>query len=344
MDNNLCLYITGKKKAEIREERISQAIDSNDVIVDIKACGICGSDLEFIDNYNLKDGNGVILGHEIVGSTKLKENEVSSIYNNKRLVVIKPSLSCNSCYQCAQGRYNLCENLIGYGRDGVAGGFRKRMIVPNEVCYTLPMELESEVGVLVEPLAVCLNGIKMSGFMKGMNVAVIGCGTLGIILIKLLKSMGAEKIFSCDTREISNRFAERYGANYVSNVKKENFLSMILAHTKDKGVHLVFETSGNPMGIDLAVGASMAGGEIILLSKPISKYINMRYYEMFKKGLRLKIIRGFNDCFEESIELLKCELDLKEIITHKLSLEEAKEFIQNYGHYRDKVLKAVIIP
>lgn len=343
MVENLSLYVTGKNKLHLKETKLHMPVKKHEVIVNIKACGICGSDIEFIRHNKLAVGEKAVLGHEIIGTVEGVSVQ-GRLQQAARSVTINPTLSCNQCFQCKSGRYNLCENMVGYGRDGNAGGYGKKIVVPYEACVDIPDVLSSETGTLIEPLAVCLNAIKSSGFQIGMNAAVIGCGSIGLILVHLLKRSGANKIYACDSRKLSTDFAARFGADYVSNSSETELLNQIRNETNSKGADVVFEASGDREGAELAIKICMGGGKIILLSKPIQLYMNMFYYEIFKKELTLKVVRGFNRCFKEAVDLLKDQLDLKELITHRLGLEEAKEFLEHYDTYKNEVIKAVILP
>jgi threonine dehydrogenase-like Zn-dependent dehydrogenase len=342
-EQNVGLFLVGKNKFEIRKTNTAK-VNTGEISLRVKACGICGSDLEYANNNKLRGGNAVILGHEIVGTVDSVGTETKKDASESQYVIIKPNLSCNKCEQCLRGNFNLCENLKTIGRKYCNGGFQQNMIVPLELCYQKPVNVDIESSVLIEPLAVCINAVKSSQFKSGMDVVVVGCGSIGIILVKLLKLFGAGKIFVCDPRQISRNFAEMYGADYIIDPVKNDFVSSIMHNTKHKGVDMIFEASGDYSSVAIAMEVSKPGSDLIMLSRPVKRQLKIPYYSMFKKELTLKVIRGFNSYFSDAINLMQNGLDIRQIITHKLCFNEVQQFFQDYKDYRNEVLKAVVIP
>lgn len=339
---SLCLI--GKRRLSIAEKNIDCCLNANEALIEILVCGICGSDIELVNENSLTSNNYNVLGHEIVGKVvALGDNCISSISIGEK-VIIGPNINCGECEQCVKGNYNLCENLKTIGRRNIDGGFQTFLKVPISQCYRKSDALEDTTAILTEPIAVCLHAIDIAEFQKGMNVAVIGCGTVGLLLIKLLKSFGAKMIYAYDIRQITLKFAKSFGADIIKN-DLDDFEVAVMGSTENKGVDMVFEASGEFSNIGNSIKFVKAGSRIIVLSRPNAKCsLELSCLDLFKKEVDIKFVRGYNKSFGKAVQIISENLEVSSIITHKFGFDKIIEYLQNNEKYSNEVIKAVFLP
>ncbi|MBA7617782.1 Sorbitol dehydrogenase [subsurface metagenome] len=250
------------------EEVPVPGISADEVLVEVKYCGICGSDIHSIPECNLYQA-GAYLGHEFSGViTKVGMNVKGWKMGDR--VVANPMYICGECYGCQHGRW--CD----YGADAAigvtpgleyAGAFAKyvRVPLPERRLYRLPDEVSFEEGALVEALACSLHAVRISAFRPREQTMVLGAGMIGLGVIAHLKNAGAGLIIVTETVEKRAEMARRLGADYVFNPQKvTNLKEKVLELTGGKGVDVVFDCSGVPEAFRSATNFLRKGGQILL--------------------------------------------------------------------------------
>lgn len=245
-------------------------VESKDVLVKVKYCGICGTDTNgFLHGEEIRPGT--IPGHETVGIVEAVGSGVEGITAGDRVAVGTPGSCVEQCYFCRAGRPNLCVNgfprTLGIG-PGTQGGYAEYVLAkyPNRQLIKIPDNVSFEDAVLFDIFATAYHGYKRSNVQVGATVAVVGAGAIGLSLIQILKLSGAGKIIVLDKAEKKLEIAKKYGADVVLNPQSEDNLNeTIKKECNDLGPEAVFECVGNPATVGMAVEFCRAGGEVILL-------------------------------------------------------------------------------
>ena len=304
-------------------------ISDDEVLVQVKYCGICGSDVHAIAEPLLPAGT--YMGHEFAGVlTKVGKN-VRGWKVGER-VVANPLYRCGECYACEHGFLSCCEYAMEKGiglatGEANAGGFAKFVRIPNPEktkLYSLPEELSFEEGALVEPLAVSLHAIRMSAFQPGDQTMVLGAGPIGLGVIALLKNTGAGLIIA--TAGIHNQkraeLAKKFGVDYVFNPQKvSNLKEEVLKLTNGIGVAQVFDCSASPQAFQSARNFLRPRGQIIIVGD-IEKGVPIVPLDFCLGEIQLQGISAYGlDEYPMAIEYLrKGILPVKELITSKIKL------------------------
>jgi L-iditol 2-dehydrogenase len=191
-----------------------------DVLVKVKNCGICGSDISYYFGFSPTGKMPIVLGHEFTGEVV----EVGAIPKSMGLfkpgdrVVVNPVQHCNACYACASGHTNLCANLYvpGVNADGAMAEYALSR-------YTGLFKLDDAVsyaaGAFIEPLACAVYGMKKLAIEPGQFVAIFGPGPIGIMMVQMAKAIGAGKVAMVGTRDYRLEEAKKWGADYIFNTK-----------------------------------------------------------------------------------------------------------------------------
>ncbi|MDP3103949.1 MAG: alcohol dehydrogenase catalytic domain-containing protein [Candidatus Methanoperedens sp.] len=339
---NKGLYLIGKNRFELREENKSFEVGPHEVLLRIKACGVCGSDLTYAKTCNHSPDNAIILGHEFTGVVEILGGSIKNLKINDK-VVCEAGMNCGKCEHCLSGNHNLCQNIKFHGYSIYDGGFQERLVFPEDFCLKIPNNLDMITATLAEPLAVCLHSLYLSKFKLGMDAAVIGCGPIGLILVNLLKHAGANKIFVCEPQKARRELAIQYGANFSVDPTQEDFISMVMSHTHSLGVDRVFEAAGKHESIRLTSNVAKAGAHLIMIGIPSTDRFDISHEEVRKKGLTIKMVRRFKNTLPMAIKMLADGYGLTDIITHTFTLDDAERIFKLNQRYEDNIIKSVLV-
>jgi L-iditol 2-dehydrogenase len=310
---------------DIRIEEIpTPKIGRDEVLVEMKACGICGSDL--MDWY-LKNRAPLVLGHEPSGVIVEKGRDVKNFDVGDR-VFVHHHVACLKCHYCTHGDYTLCEQF--HNTNIIPGGFAEYFKVPapnlNLDTLKIPDGISFDEATLIEPVGCCLRAIKKCGIQKGDSVAIIGAGATGIIHTVLAKVFGAGKVVVSDLIDFRLRAAQKFGANVVVNPLNTSLKEVVKAETDGRGVDLAIVTAPSLEAYKAGLGVCRKGGKLCVFAptEP-GKFLEISPKELFFN--ELQIIPSYSTSHvetREALELIKSEkIRVRELITHRYSLLDA---------------------
>lgn len=276
-------------KNDLRVEEIPKpSPKAGEVLIKVKACGICGTDVHIFngDKGCFPTPAGTVLGHEFSGIVEAVGEGVKQISVGDR-VCVDPNKLCGDCYYCKSGIGHFCENMIGIGT-GVNGGFAEYCAVPQSQVYKIADSTSYEAAAMTEPTACCVHGIDMCDISCGDTVAIIGGGMIGMIMLQLAKLSGAGKLIMIEPVAEKRTIAEKLGAdlcidpigNDVKKVLVENGINRISAV-----IECVGKTSTIEQAIDIAGKKSVV--MMFGLTAP-DDTISIKPFEIFQKEIVLK--------------------------------------------------------
>lgn len=242
---------------------------SKDVLMRVKQCGICVTDVHISSGARPVGQLPFIMGHEGVGIVEEVGNEVTQFIKGER-VVMDPLVSCGMCGNCSTGRDNLCERrlLIGIS-PGVQGVYAEYGVIPERNIFNLPEEIKYSDGVLITSgLASSFHGVRRADFKASETACIYGLGALGKLLVLVLKAFGASLIIGVVRREKSLKDIENFGVDYVINSSEQDPVEQIKKLTGGKGADVGFEATGNHEAILQAIASTRAGGRTCILGVP----------------------------------------------------------------------------
>ncbi|HUW60131.1 MAG TPA: alcohol dehydrogenase catalytic domain-containing protein, partial [Candidatus Bathyarchaeia archaeon] len=245
------------------------AIGPHDVLVRVKACGICGSDVHGMDGSTGRRRPPVIMGHEAAGVIAATRPDVAG-WNEGDRVTFDSTVYCGDCGWCRDGRVNLCDNrrVLGvscadYVRDGA---FAEYVAVPHHILYRLPDNLRFEQATMVEPLSVAVHATGRAPLKPGDGALVVGSGMIGLLIVQTLRAAGCECVVAVDVDPARLDLARKLGAHHAVNAHDEiSALGAIMEHTGGRGVDSAFEAVGITPAIRLAVKSLCKGGSLVMV-------------------------------------------------------------------------------
>lgn len=308
-----------------------------DVLVRVKAAGICHSDVHYRAGTSPVGSLPQTLGHEITGVIEKAGSRVIFPKIGDR-VCIHYQLSCGDCYFCTRGNEQFCKRGMMIGKH-CDGGFAEYITVPARNVLLLPEEIPFEQGaIMMCSSATSFHALKKARLEAGETVAVFGAGGLGISAIQIAKLFGALEVYSVDINEDKLKLTEKYGAIPI-NSSKDDPVSSIYQHTDQRGVDVALEVIGLPETMRQAVQSLAIFGRAALVGITDRPFEIDSYKELL--GKEAEVI-GCSDHLLRELPLLiefvrKKKLDLHHVVTEKIPLQaelinEVMDKMEKFGH------------
>ena len=303
-----------------------------DVLVRLKAGGICGTDLEKIDG---GFGPVGILGHEVSGVIEQVGVGVHSLKPGDR-VVAHHHVPCYNCYYCQHSDYTMCDSFKATNLDpcGFAEFFRvPGFNVTRGGVISLPDTVGFEEAALLEPTACCIRALDKSRVQSGNNVLIVGLGPTGLTHLQLLRNMGAGEIVGTDIQKARLNMAKKMGADLVLDPNEQD-VPREVRKIASSGADLAIVSTGNPKALSQAFSSVRKGGRILLFGAPAQGAI----YQLDVSSLfarQISIVTSYS-CVEPEIRralnlVSRKAIDLGSLVTHRFPLKEAPEALEFAG-------------
>jgi 2-desacetyl-2-hydroxyethyl bacteriochlorophyllide A dehydrogenase len=291
------------------EERPEPQLDaSDDVLLEVEACGICGTDLHILEDPPGHPANvGVVLGHEFVARVVDAGDEAAFAYGER--VVVSPNLWCGDCAWCRRGLYNQCENGTTYGVF-IDGGLAPRVVVKSRACYPIADELPAHIAALAEPLSTVVHGARQARVFPGERAIVIGAGPIGAFFCALLNAAGAT-VTVVEPTPVRAELARAVGAVEV------------VAPDEAAGLEaeVVVDAVGSQLGAALDLAAN--GGRVLLFGMNTTARTEVSQARITRDELTVLGSYVGVHVFPDAIRLLEQRrIDFSPIVTHRISVDE----------------------
>jgi L-iditol 2-dehydrogenase len=310
----------------------------------VQAVTVCGSDLHYYKDGAI--GSSVALEPHILG------HEFSAIVDDDRgeafgfprgtLVAVDPNESCGQrdgpCEWCERGETNLCPNVKFAGSAPIHGALREVYHAKPEALFKLPTGFDATDGALLEPLGVAIHAVDHAKVRLGSSVAIVGVGAIGLLILQLVRVVGAGEVHVLELLEDRRRLAVKLGADSVHESAES-----LVQHTRDRGVDTVLEATDTPEGPAAACAVARIGGKVVLVGIPDGDQFTLSASQIRRKGLTIKLSRRMGHVYPRAIQLVaQHRIDIKAIATHHFTLEHAAQAFELQAQRRDGVIKSVI--
>lgn len=299
-------------------------LNPDDVIVSIKAAGVCHSDVHYSDGISYAGPLPLTLGHEVAGKVERIGNDVKDVSIGDR-VCIHYLVTCGTCSHCESGNEQFCEDveMIGKNRNG---GWAEKIQIPSRNLYQIPENMMFETAaIMMCSTSTSLHAIRKAHLSSGHDVAIYGAGGLGLSAIQLCKALGAADIYAIDIKESNLELAENFGAKPINALKMDP-VKEIMKQTNGKGVNVSLELIGNPTTMEQAVQCLGVKGRAAIAGITDRNFPVDSYNQLINKEAE---IVGVSDHtgkeIEELINLFNLgKLNMDPIVTHKIGLDQSE--------------------
>ncbi len=316
-------------------ERAVPGLGKGDVLVRVRTCGICGSDVHGMDGSTGRRIPPVVMGHEAAGEIVDVGTEVEGWLCGDR-VTFDSTLYCGHCPFCLRGQVNLCDNrqVIGvscaeYRRDGA---FAEYVSVPARVLYRIPEQVSDVQAAMVEPVAVALHAVSRAGVSAGQSVAVIGAGMIGLLVVQVLKAKGAYPVTAVDIDPLKLEKAASLGADH--------------ACSSSLGLELdaVIEAVGISQTVDMALRSVRKGGTVALVGN-LNVTAEIPLQVVVTRELSIFGCCASQGNYQEALDLIAHGVvKVDSMISATCSLEEAPGLFQRLYGKEPGLMKVMVCP
>lgn len=339
------LLLTEYRKLELASlER--PAVGPRDVLVAVRACGICGSDVHGFDGSTGRRIPPLVMGHEAAGVVAEIGSDVGRCGVGDR-VTFDSTISCGQCDACRRGETNLCaqRRILGVSCDEYRqfGAFAEFVCVPEHIVYPLPNGLPFEQAAFTEPLSIALHAVGRLAIGSGNSAVVVGSGMIGLLVIQLLRLAGCDDVIAVDTDDSRLALATELGATFTINATRDP-IAAVLARTGGRGADVALEVVGNAAALGTAIGSVRRGGQVRLVGN-LAAEVPLPLQVVVSRELTLS---GSSACageYPQAIELLASgKIRVEPLISARAPLADGARWFERLYAREPGLMKVILCP
>lgn len=340
------MLLSEYNKLDITEMPTPQIAD-DEVLIRVRACGICGSDIHGYDGSTGRRIPPIVMGHEAAGEIEHVGKSVKDYRVGDR-VTFDSTVSCGRCDYCKAGQVNLCDNRmvlgVSCGDYRRHGAFAEYVAVPERILYPLPASLPYERAALIEAVSIAVHAVGLKTPAPTDKVLVVGCGMIGLLVIQVLRARGCKDIVAVDVDPGRMALAEKLGAKTTLNGKDSETPAAIKKFTNDQGADVAFEVVGSTETLQTAIRGVRKGGTVVLIGNFKAK-VDLPLQEVVTRQLSLLGSCASSGEYPECIELLASgAVDVTPLISLTAPLEEGPGLFERLHRGGEGLMKVVLQP
>lgn len=319
-----------------------QIMKDDDIKIQVKATGICGSEVHAFHGKHPFRIPPVVSGHEFAGVI-VEVGEAVKKYKVGDRVTAEPQYGCGECPACKDGKYNICSDKKVLGATGWSGSFGEYVVVPERTIVPLADNVSYEQGALIEPIAVGMHAVRQNQVTINHTVLIIGAGTIGLGVLLSVQACNAKCIIMSDVVDYNLDIAREMGCTYTINSKEENLEERVKEITQGQGVDITFLAFGNGSIAEMAARCTKQGGKIseiaLMPNTETSPYPLIQSKEISMVGSNMYVYEDYQvvvDCIE------KGTIDTKQMVTHRYPIEEMEAAMEMADKRPEPVIKVMM--
>ena len=338
--------MTAYNQLEIAEMP-APAPGKDDLLIRIKACGICGSDVHGMDGSTGRRIPPIVMGHEASGIVEAVGAAVTGFKAGDR-VTFDSTVYCGECFHCKRGEVNLCENreVIGVSTPAFRrmGAFAELVTVPARIAYRLPDALPFEHAALIEAVSVAVHAVKLTPVQPGDTALVVGAGMIGLLALQAVRAAGVERVLVADVDETRLAMAREMGAAVTLNPKTAEFAAQLQAQTDGRGADVVLECVGTKATVQLAMESVRKGGVVTLVGN-VTPTVELPLQWVVSRQIRLQGSCASSGEYPECMELMaRGAIRVEKLLSARAPLEEGAAWFRRLHDREPGLLKVVLEP
>jgi L-iditol 2-dehydrogenase len=321
------------------------AIGPDEILVRVRACGICGSDVHGFDGSTGRRIPPLVMGHEAAGEVAEVGDNVHDLRPGDR-VTFDSTIYCGKCFHCERGEVNLCENRevmgVSPGPYRRHGAFAEFVAVPRRIVYRLPDSLGYEQAALIEAVSVAVHAVAISP--KAETAVVVGAGMIGVLAAQALRAAGCRQVIAIDIDDGRLERAQKLGVPAVLNSKNVDAPAQVREMTGGRGVELAVECVGATDPIRTAIACTRKGGAVTLVGN-FSPQVELPLQEVVTRQIRLQGSCASAGEYPQCIELLASgAIQVDPLISAVAPLAEGPMWFDRLYHREGNLMKVILRP
>ena len=340
------LLLTEYKQMQVTDVD-EPTVGPDDVLVQVEACGICGSDIHGYDGSTGRRIPPLVMGHEAAGVVVGTGENVTDLPDGTR-VTFDSMVSCGKCEFCADGHRNLCDDRmvlgVSCGDYRRHGAFAERISVPRRIVYQLPDSLSFEHAALVEAVSVAVHAANVTPIKLGDTVVVVGAGMIGLLTLQAVRAAGATRVIAVDLNDKRLAVAKELGADEVLRADQCDVPAAIRDMTRGRGADVAMEVVGATPTVVTAIESVRKGGSVCLVGN-VAPTIELPLQSVVTREISLHGTCGCNGEYPECIDLMnRGAINVAPLITSKISLADSPKWFERLHSGDPDQMKVVVCP
>ncbi len=322
-------------------------VGDDEVLISVKACGICGSDVHGSTGKTGRRIPPLIMGHEAAGIIEDMGKNIKDFEKGDR-VCFDSTVYCNKCGPCRKGLYNRCESrqVLGVSTPQFKrhGAFAEYVAVPWWIVSKIPENMPFIRSALLEPASIGTHAANRAPISPNDTVVVIGAGTIGLFILQACRLRGAAKVIVADINEFRLEVAGKLGADKAVNPLKSDIREMIFKETKNRGADVTFEAVGYAQTFRDGVSLTKIGGHLVAVGN-LEKTAEFNLQELVARELTFTGSYASSGEFRDCIDLVASgKINVEPLISDVLPLKDGPGAFDRLLKAQDNLLKIVLEP
>ncbi len=365
------LKLVAYNHLEYIEDAPVPEIGEDEVLVAVKAVGICGSDIHGIDGSTGRRIPPVIMGHEAAGDIvkvgsragggsgsksddgaaagyRAQSDDGAAALRPGMRVTFDSTLYCGECFYCRRGEINFCENrrVLGVSCDEYRqdGAFAEYVAVPARGVYPLPDDVSYRHAAMVEPLSIAVHAARITPHDVGDSAVVVGAGMIGLLLIQVLRASGYGRIIAVDLDDRRLELATSLGASAVVNPVRDDVSAVVARESAGRGVRNAFDVVGIQKSFDTAVTSVRRGGAVTIIGN-FAAAVEMPLQLVVTRQITVKGSNASSGEYPACLELIRSgTVALDPLVSAEAPLAEGAEWFRRLYDNKEGLMKVILRP
>jgi L-iditol 2-dehydrogenase len=322
-------------------------IGPHDVLVRVRACGICGSDVHGLDGKTGRRIPPLVMGHEAAGEVVETGAQVHDLHPGDR-VTFDSTVYCGQCFHCTRGEVNLCDNRevlgVSPGPYRRHGAFAEYVSVPRRIMYRLPENLSYEQAAMIEAVSVAVHAVGITPVRLGDSAVVVGSGMIGLLAVQAVRLAGCTRIIAVDPDDSRLGLARQMGATATVNPKAGDAAAAVREMTEGRGADIAVECVGATDPIRTAIAGVRKGGAVTLVGN-VAPDIDLPLQSVVTRQIRLQGSCASNGEYPACIALLSAgAIQVAPLISAVAPLEEGPSWFDRLYRHEPNLMKVILRP
>ena len=322
-------------------------IEDNEVLVEVKACGICGSDVHGMDGSSGRRHTPLIMGHEASGVIVKRGSAVTGFEEGHR-VTFDSTIYCGTCFYCRQGLINLCDNRRVLGVSPAEyrqhGAFAQYVAVPEHILYRLPDNLSLVQAAMVEPVSIAFHAISLTPISLNDSAVVIGSGMVGIFVVQALRAAGCGTVIAVDLEQSKLDLALKLGADHGLLAGEVDVPEEVRKLTDGRGANIAIEVVGNTIAVNSAIGSLRKGGALTIVGN-LAPTVEFPLQEVVTRQISVAGSCSSSGEYPACLDMIaRGVVNVDALVSKIAPLSEGAEWFRKLYNQEENLMKVILTP
>lgn len=340
------LMLTKYNNFEVQDAPMPK-VGQYDVLVRVKACGVCGSDVHGMDGSSGRRIPPIIMGHEAAGEVETVGSKVTRVAPGDR-ITFDSTVYCGQCWHCRRGEINYCEDRrvlgVSCGDYRQHGAFAEYVSIPERICYRLPEGLSFKQAAFTEPVSIAVHAAGITPISLNDSAVVVGVGMIGLLVVQAARAKGCGTVIAVDLSDEKLELAKQLGADEGINASRDDIVEQIQSLTGGRGADVAFEAVGVEASVNTAIASVRKGGSVTLVGN-LSPTIELPLQSVVTRGIQLIGSCASSGEYPACLDLIsRGAIKVDPLMSAAAPLDEGGEWFKRLYEQEPGLMKVILQP